>query len=432
MSTNPPQPGAPDLPIPLDDPSAQIVLDGSRVEVRRLTIDDPVVADLLASHPPERRSAELIRVLQVGARGITAMGSGLTISDVADQVGRALAATTETAQQRVDAVLDAGRQALAETLDPDVRASIAGRMVGRLTTLHGELLRDLDPARSESHTGRFLDELARYFGADGELDTRLADALDPAATGSPMARLREGLESEIRQLRDVVMRESGRAEESSRGTRKGFEYEDTIEELLRTAAKGLGGVVERTSQTAGSLGSGAIVGDLVLSLPDGGRIVIEAKHVTRLGLTGSGGTLEELDRAMANRSADFAICVSAMDAFPAEVGAFGVYGNRILVVDDGDGVMLGVALRWAQTTMVPTLDGAAPLDTGLLADRLDRIREVAGRVSTSKRALASIRTGIDTVRNDLDTMRLSLFELVDEAKLELRRSAPAASKRSVA
>ena len=89
----------------------------------------------------------------------------------------------------------------------------------------------------------------------------------------------------------------------------------------RAWAAGVGGCeVERTSTDGGSLGREALVGDLVVVLADGGRVVIEAKHTARITLTGPDGILAELDRAMTNRDAEVAICVSAQDAFPGEVG----------------------------------------------------------------------------------------------------------------
>jgi hypothetical protein len=398
----------------------EIVLDGTRVDIRHLSVDDPVLADLLGAHDDSRRIDEVVRVLQVGARGITAMGAGLTVTEVGEQVGRALVDTTREAQTRVDAVIDAGRKVLAETLDPDVRASLAARMLERVGEVHGRLLGALDPASTVSHTGRFLGELRGYLAADGELDARLAAALDPAVADGPMAKMLGSITGEIRRLRDDLMREAGRAEESTRGTRKGFDFEDTVEDLLRVHARGFGGLVERTSSEPGCLGPGAVVGDLVVTLPGGERIAVEVKRTKRIGLTGSGGILEELDRAMANRDAGHAICVSASDAFPAEVGLFGVYGNRVLVVDDGDGEMLAVALRWSREALAAARTTGEALDVDLVTDRLTRIKDFAARFSSTKRALAQVRTSIDGVRNDLDAMRTGLLELVDEALEELR------------
>jgi hypothetical protein len=123
---------------------------------------------------------------------------------------------------------------------------------------------------------------------------------------------------------------------------------------------------------------------------------------------------------MANRGADVAICVSKVEAFPQEVGPFGVYGNRILVVDDGEGTMLAVALRWA--TLVASGDSGpqGAIDMVLVADRLDRIRQLAQLFKANRRALTGVTGSIEQVRSSLDSMRTDLLELLEDVDRALR------------
>ena len=100
---------------------------------------------------------------------------------------------------------------------------------------------------------------------------------------------------------------------------------DSITRLARahnTVDKGSGRTL------TGGLDARAKVGDAVVTLADGTRIAVEAKNATRITLTGKEGILEELDRAMVNREASWGICISKQDAYPGEVGAFGLYGKR--------------------------------------------------------------------------------------------------------
>jgi hypothetical protein len=184
----------------------------------------------------------------------------------------------------------------------------------------------------------------------------------------------------------------------------------------------LGALVERTSTLGGSLAGDAIVGDFVVEFPEGERIVVEAKNTRSLSLTGRDGILAQLDRAIDNRDARMAVCVSATDAFPAEVGVFGVYGNRILVVDDGDGTMLGVALRWGRLFSAAARTNRPDIDLVAIDERLDRIRMLAQRFSTNRRALTDIAGSVEKVRDGLDEMRRELLEFVDDATSEVRRS----------
>ena len=71
------------------------------------------------------------------------------------------------------------------------------------------------------------------------------------------------------------------------------------------------------------------------------------------------------DQAMHNRNADWAICISHDEAFPAEVGSFNVYGNRILVVDPGDGTLTGVAIMGFLSALIVGPCVAPPLAAAL-------------------------------------------------------------------
>jgi hypothetical protein len=165
------------------------------------------------------------------------------------------------------------------------------------------------------------------------------------------------------------------------------------------------------------------VGDFVVALPSDRRIVIEAKNTGRINLTGRDGILEELDRAMANRSADFAICVSARDAFPKEVGPLGVYGERILIVDEGDGTMLAVALRIAEMMLDKSADRkTADIDRGFLNDRVQRLRQLAQLFTNNRRSLTDIKTSVENVHGSLEQIRSELLFLVDEISHEIDRS----------
>ncbi|MEX0756664.1 MAG: hypothetical protein WD204_01820, partial [Acidimicrobiia bacterium] len=115
------------------------------------------------------------------------------------------------------------------------------------------------------------------------------------------------------------------------------------------------------------------------------------------------------------------ICVSATDAFPAEVGAFGVYGNRILVVDDGEGTMIEVALRWATllASIGDRVGGEVEIDRVL--ELTDRARRLVRTFSSHRRALTDSMESIGRVREGLDEMRRDLLVHIDEIEFELER-----------
>ncbi|MDH3731263.1 MAG: hypothetical protein OES13_09100, partial [Acidimicrobiia bacterium] len=247
--------------------------------------------------------------------------------------------------------------------------------------------------------------------------------LDPTTDGSGFSALSTQMEVQFRELFAQLGRDQGRREEALVGTAKGVDFEDVVEERLRTIARSMGGcIVERTSRQGGQLGPEALVGDFVVTLPSGKRLVVEAKNQQRVGLHGANGILTELDKAVANRGGDIAVCVSAVDAFPSEVGPFGRFGEAILVVDDGEGPLLEAALHWAAALANHSDDGGG-MDAASVAVAIDKIRSKARQLSDAKRALTEIGKSVTQVRETLDGMRREIIETVDEVDLGLRGNA---------
>ncbi len=400
---------------------ARIAIDGSVVRIDGVVVDDQMLARLLeAADQPEET---LRRALEVGARGLLTMGLGIDLAEVDRRVRQSVEDVTTEARVQVDQVLTAARQAFSEHFDPERRSSMVARALDEFGAWRDGFLRGFNPDYSDSYTARFVDQITALLGPEGMLEARLREALDPDSDGSGLSRLSAAMEGRFREIRDLLMTERGRHEEATRGTRKGFVFEDVIEETLREAARGTGWIIERTARAKGDLSPEAMVGDFVATLPHGRRIVIEAKNTARINLTGKDGILEELDRAIANRSAEAAICVSARDVFPREVGLFGVYGDRVLVVDDGDGMMLQVALRWVSLMLEQDARGLrASIDQSFIEDRLNRIRQLAQTFSSNRRSLTDIKASVDNVQGSLEQLRSELLFLIDEITGELERT----------
>jgi hypothetical protein len=402
---------------------AKIGINGTNVTIDDLAVDDGVLAELLSAQPVERRSEMVRRVLEVGARGLLTMGLGIDIAEVDARVRRSVDEVTTEARLQVEQVLVAARQSFGEHFDPDLRSSMVGRALDEFTQWRDGFLRSFNPDFTDSHTARFLSQVNELLGPDGMLEARMRGMLDPDADGSALARLSKSIDERFGELRDLLMRERGKQTESDRGTRKGFDFEDAIEEALRETVRSSGCVVERTGRVKGDLGAETLVGDFVVVLASGRRLVVEAKNTARITLTGKDGILEELDRAMANRSADFAICVSARDAFPKEVGPLGVYGDRILIVDEGDGTMVAVALRLAEMMLEKSADRkTADIDRGFVQDRMQRLRQLAQLFTNNRRSLTDIKTSVEHVHGSLEQIRAELLFLVDEISHEIDRS----------
>ncbi len=302
-----------------------VTIDGSTVRICQLESVDPALAELLRSQSAERWPNLIERALAVGARGLMTMGLGVDLAEVDERVKQSVLLVTSEAERHVASTLDAAQKAMAEQLDPDHRSSVVAKAIDEFTTWRDDFMRTMDPGVVDSHTARLVGSLTELLGPDGALEARLQSLLDPDADGNALSALAGSMDARFTELRDLIMQRQGAVAESERGTQKGFDFEDAVEVALRAIVTGArGAFVERTSLERGSLEGK--VGDFVVTLGSGDRVVIEAKNTTSIiSLGGKGGILAELDRGAANRQAGFSICVSAHPVFPQEVGTFGVF-----------------------------------------------------------------------------------------------------------
>ena len=371
-----------------------IDLNNGTVRIDHFETADPAVVGLLTGveHGAERERL-VSNALSTGARGLMSMGLGVRVEDLEARLrSGAEAAAAETLGQLEAAVMRAARC----------------------------LEAGIDLGRSDSHSTLFLGELKSLLGPEGRLLAGLRAALDPLGD-SPLAVAFAGVRSELAFLRDDIVRNQGRDEEGARGTAKGVDFEDRLDGTLRQIARGIGAVVERTGRAAGNLSSLAVVGDYLLLLADGRKIVIEVKHQQTIHLTGKNGILAELDRAMINRSAQAGLCISGLDAYPAEVGAFNVYGSRVLVVDDGEGTMIAAALRWLMLAGATATDLDDTIDVGAITEGLERLRGTCQRFATSRSALTEVNKSVTKVSDSLGEMRDEVLNIVDELVRNIRR-----------
>lgn len=406
-----------------------ITVTEGEVIVSDLVLTERAVVEHLRALAPEQRAPELIRAIGIGLHGLATATMRATVDEMETRVRNIITSAAVAAETCLDTAVNAGRSELAAQLDPEVRSSLTARAVAELEQVHQETLARLDPDRAGSHTAKLVGAVTEMLGPGGQLAQRLADVFDSTEAEHGLGRLLDSMDRRFLEIRDLLVGEHRRREEAARGTAKGIEFEDALEEILREEARSLTGcVVERTGSRSGTLGPDARVGDFVVTLPEGTRIAVEAKNASKITLGGSTGILSELDRAMGNRKATWALCVSHQEAFPHEVGSFGIYGNRILIVDQGDGTLTRVALRWIAAAVRGASLRDESVDTAGALDKLDRIRGLAQTFSRSKKVLATAQSGLETVRAELDSLRSELLDLVDDATRALQSRATTARR----
>jgi hypothetical protein len=401
-------------------PTIRILPDG--VHVDDLRISDPAVIDYLNAHQPDLWGRLVNDMLSVGARGLLHMGVGARLDDIDERVRATVSSVLEDASGEVESLLAGARAAIVEQLDPEVRSSAMGMTLERLAELQASMTKALDVDHASSVTATLINRLTGLLGPEGIMEQWVRDQFDQANADSPLGRLGEMVERRFDDLRDAMVYDRGTKDAIDQSPRKGFAFEDTIEHRLRSIAAGIGGaLVERTALAGGMLRSDSKVGDFVLQLEDGARIVVEAKNTDRIAVGGKDGMLSLLDRAMANRRADAAICVSSRDAYPGEVGSFAIHGKRVLCVDDGSGVLLGVAIRILRSLMAAETTNSG-LDLAAVEDRVQRIRALANRFSGAKSTLTKASNSISDVQQIIDEIRTDLLDHSAELAATLSRS----------
>lgn len=413
-------PGVP--PSPTGRTDDRISLEGDFTTVRSLRIDDPLVANLLSRHQVGERAEVFSRMVSIGARGMVSMGLGLELADVDRRVRMTVADALEEGRRHMGQSLTELQQAVTGSLDPDHRASVVGRCLTELEAFRAGLADSIDPRNSDSNAAALLHEMNAMLGPGGILDQRLRTALDPETDGSALAGALRRLEQRLDALHVAVAEGRGRESEALRGTAKGFEYEDRVEERLRRWARGRGATVERTSTVNGERGLD-LAGDFVVLMPGGARIVVETKNSSSISLNGGGGILVELRRALDNRRAEAAVCLSRQAAFPAEVGPLGIYGDLVLAVDDpedADDTMLTVALAIAVQRAEQARDTVSTIDPATITERLERIRSLATQLSSSKRSLTDIGGAVEKVKLSLEAIRIDMLETAADIQLAVR------------
>jgi hypothetical protein len=242
-----------------------------------------------------------------------------------------------------------------------------------------------------------------------------------------MAGRLEGMRLEVAELRAEKARLEEVAAEREKGTAKGRTFEEAVHDALDRIAlaqgddcEAVGDVLEGTGKKGDVLvGIGACHG------PARGRIVFEVK-TSRLSKPKA---LEELDRARAQRSADFAVLVvPSEERIPARMLALREYnGDKLIVAfdpEDGSSTLaLQVAYGLARARVLMAKGGGDGVDTAAVRDAVERALGSMDEVRRIKQQLTASKTSIDKAAEIVQTMadgvRAQLTEiagLIDRAE----------------
>ncbi len=222
------------------------------------------------------------------------------------------------------------------------------------------------------------------------------------------------LQKELQALRDEKDKLDEIEAERERGTAKGRTFEESVFEAVDGIAAAQGDDAEAVGDVREATGK---VGDIVVALdacngPPRGRIVVEAKD-RRLSRPAA---LAELDKAMTERSADFAVLVVPTgEEVPAKLEPLREYnGDKLVVALDGDGGTLALELgyRLARARVLMKRSDADGIDAdalrvaveralGALADERKVKQQLTGAKGNIERAYGLVESMAGRVRDHL-------------------------------
>jgi hypothetical protein len=235
-------------------------------------------------------------------------------------------------------------------------------------------------------------------------------------THQQMLRQMAELEKQLQALRLEKEKREEVGVERERGTAKGRTFEEAVAEAVDAIALAQGDVAEAVGDLKEATGK---VGDVVVALdacngPARGRIVIEAKDRRLSGPK----ALNELDQAMAERSADFAVLVVPTDAeVPAKMEPLREYnGDKLVVALDPDvgSLALEVGYRLARARVLMKRSDADGIDATAVADAAERALAALAEERKVKQQLTAAKTNIDKAYDHVEGMTGRVRGLLQE------------------
>jgi predicted nucleic acid-binding Zn-ribbon protein len=400
---------------PLRPPNVRTA--GERLVVDGLVVEDECAVRLVgereqAGEDPARAVTDAI---EIGARVLdrehAAANTEFVKTEFTDQARK----VAEFFAKKVDDVFGPdGQQAkeLEKLFSDGSSASVQNRvremMADTLAKSREDLVRQFSSEGDRNPLAQFQASTVRELRIARESRERAEQALQDKLTQ---------LQTELQALRDEKEKLEAVEAERERGTAKGRSFEEGVAEAVDAIALGQGDDAEPVGDQAGA---GGKTGDVLVSIdasngPCRGRIVFEAKD-RRLSKPAA---LAELDRALEQRSADFAVLVvPTEEEVPAKLRMLREYNGDKLVVALGPDLdaelALDVGYRLARARVLMKRGDVEGIDAEAIRDSVDRAVQAMGDVRKVKGQLTSATTSIEAARSVVEEIEKRVRERLDE------------------
>jgi hypothetical protein len=402
---------------PLRKPHVHTV--GDRLTVDGLVVDDECAVRLVRDR--EQAGADAAQTvtdaIEIGARVLDREHAAANTEFVKTEFERAsrqleqefserARTVVEFFDKRVDSVFGPENGHLAKDLEKLFSDGSSASVQNRTRELLGEML-----AKSRE------DLLKQFSSADG--NNPLADFKEGTIERLKQAEERQHrdqqvllaqvseLGKEVQALRLEKEKLEEVAEERERGTAKGRTFEEQVAEAIDVIAAAQGDDAEAVGDLKGSAGR---TGDVVVGIdgctgPPLGRVVFEAKD-RRLSKPRA---LEELDKAMRDRDANFAVLVVPSDEeVPAKLQPLREYNGDKLVVtldpEEGGTLALELGYRLARARVLMARGSVEGIDAAAVRDTVQRALNAMDEVRRIKNTLTGAQTSIQKGKDLVDAM----------------------------
>jgi hypothetical protein len=244
-------------------------------------------------------------------------------------------------------------------------------------------------------------------------------------TQQQMLRQMAELEKQLQALRLEKEKLEEVDAERERGSAKGRTFEEAVADAVDAIALTQGDVAEAVGDFKEATGK---VGDVVVAIdacngPARGRIVFEAKDRQRLSGVKA---MKELDDAIAERSADFAVMVvPSDDKVPAKMEPLREYnGDKLLVTfDPATPLALELAYRLARARALMKRSGAEGIDGAAVSAAAERALAALEEERKVKQQLTGAKTSIDNAYGLVAEMSARVRGLMQEIDALVRPAA---------
>ena len=401
---------------PLRQPNVRVV--GERVVVDGLVVDDDCAVRLVTER--EQTGEDPVKLMrdavEIGARVLDREQAAANAEFVRTEFEKSSQDVQREFAERARTIAEFFEQQFADVFGED-----DGRLAKELERRFGDGSSVSVQNRVREAVGETLarsrEDLIRQFSAADDRNP-LADFKSAAvrsineaahrsdATQRALLQKLGEVQTELQALRDEKSKLEEVEAERERGTAKGRSFEQQVSDTVDRMALAQGDVAEAVGDQLEATGK---VGDVVVAIdacngPARGRLVVEAKD-RKLSRQSA---MAELDKAMAERSADFAVLVVPTgEELPAKLEPLREYnGDKLVVALDPEtgSLPLELGYRLARARVLMKRADADGIDAGALRDTIERALAALAEERKVKLQLTGAKTSIDKAYDIVESM----------------------------